>query len=42
MGLMVPSYARGATGADRNVVLWRWNTGDGDALAAVDDEGRLG
>ena len=41
-GLIVPSYARGAAAVDVNVVLWRWNTGVGDALAVVDDEGRLG
>ena len=41
-GLIVPSYARGAMAGDINVVLWRWNTGDSDALAIVDDEGRLG
>ena len=41
-GLVVPSYARGATAGDVNVVLWRWNTRAGDALAVVDDEGRLG
>ena len=41
VGLIVPSYARGATTADVNVVLWRWNTGDGDALMVVDDDGRL-
>ena len=40
--LIVPSYARGATTADVNVVLWRWNTDHDDALAVVDDEGRLG
>ena len=41
-GLIVPSYARGATARDVNLVLWRWNTGTGDALAVVDDEGQLG
>ncbi|WP_299844940.1 RES domain-containing protein [uncultured Jannaschia sp.] len=41
-GLIVPSYARGATARDVNLVLWRWNTGRGDALKVVDDEGRLG
>ena len=40
-GLVVPSYARGVGTTDANVVLWRWNTGAGDALAVVDDEGRL-
>ena len=27
---------------DCNIVLWQWNTGGDDALAVVDDEGRLG
>lgn len=36
-GLMVPSYAAGATPQTRNVVLWDW---DG-RLAVVDDDGRL-
>ena len=42
VGLIVPSYARGAGAADVNLVLWRWSTGADDALAVVDDEGRLG
>ena len=41
VGLIAPSYARGAAAADINVVLWRWNTGGGDTVAVVDDEGRL-
>lgn len=41
-GLIVPSYVRGATARDVNLVLWRWNGGTGDALEVVDDEGRLG
>ena len=41
VGLIVPSYARGATVADVNVMLGRWNTGGGDALTVVDDDGRL-
>ena len=40
-GLIVPSYARGATVLNVNLVLWRWNTGEADALEPVDDEGRL-
>jgi RES domain-containing protein len=41
-GLIVPSYARGAVAGDVNLVLWRWNTGDGDMLTVIDDEGLLG
>lgn len=41
VGLIAPSYARGVTEADRNIVLWQWNTGENDMLAVVDDEGRL-
>ncbi|MDQ0316973.1 RES family NAD+ phosphorylase [Amorphus orientalis] len=40
-GLLVRSFARGATADDLNLVLWRWNTGNADALALIDDEGRL-
>ena len=35
-GLLVPSFARGATARDLNLVLWRW-----DGLTVVDDEQRL-
>lgn len=41
VGLIAPSFARGAREADCDVVLWRWNTGDDDALGVVDDEARL-
>ncbi|MAU47268.1 MAG: hypothetical protein CMP09_21135 [Yangia sp.] len=40
-GLLVRSYAKGATGANLNIVLWRW-TDEGNALAVNDDEDRLG
>ncbi|EEX12101.1 RES domain protein [Citreicella sp. SE45] len=40
-GLLVRSYAKGATGANLNIVLWRW-TDEGKALAVIDDENRLG
>ncbi len=40
-GLLVRSYAKGATGANLNIVLWRW-TDEGNALAVIDDEDRLG
>lgn len=35
-GLVVPSYAKGATSGDVNVVLWRW-----DGIEVVDDDGCL-
>lgn len=38
VGLICPSYARGAPGDAANLVLWRW---DG-MLEVVDDEDRLG
>jgi RES domain-containing protein len=39
-GLLVRSFAPGATAADLNLVVWRW--GDPPAgLTVVDDEGRL-
>lgn len=40
-GLLIRSYAKGATGTNLNIVLWRW-TGDGCALEVIDDEDRLG
>ena len=42
VGLIVPSYARGATAGDVNVVLWQWNTRNADALTVVDGEEQLG
>ncbi|MDF9302096.1 RES family NAD+ phosphorylase [Tritonibacter mobilis] len=39
-GLLIRSFAKGATAADFNIVLWSW-TGEGCPLAVVDDEGRL-
>ncbi len=41
-GLLVPSYARGSTAGDLNLVLWRWGENAPRRLAVVDDEGRLG
>lgn len=41
VGLLVRSFARGATDRSLNLVLWRWNTGDDDRLELIDDEGRL-
>jgi len=40
-GLLVRSFARGASDRDLNLVLWRW-AGEGCALDLVDDEDRLG
>ena len=42
VGLLAPSFAAGATAVDLNVVLWRWNAGEGARLDLIDDEGRLG
>lgn len=41
VGLLIRSYAKGATEMDFNIVLWRW-TGSGCSLEVVDDENRLG
>ena len=40
-GLLVRSFAKGATEAQLNMVLWRW-TDPPDALQVIDDEDRLG
>lgn len=40
-GLRVASFAAGATAADLNLVLWRWNAGPDTRLDLIDDEGRL-
>lgn len=40
-GLLTRSFARGATDASLNIVLWRW-TGEGCSLDVIDDENRLG
>ncbi|WP_255596840.1 RES family NAD+ phosphorylase [Cognatishimia sp. MH4019] len=37
-GLLIQSYARGATAKDCNLVLWDWAKG----LSLIDDEKRLG
>ncbi len=39
-GLLIRSYAKGASATDFNIVLWQW-TGDSCVLEVVDDEGRL-
>lgn len=40
-GLLIRSFAKGASETNLNIVLWRW-TGDGCALDVIDDEDRLG
>lgn len=40
-GLLVRSFAKGATGADLNLVLWNWSN-ERCLLEVIDDEGRLG
>lgn len=40
VGLLVRSYAKGATETDLNIVLWRWSGPDCN-LDIVDDEDRL-
>jgi RES domain-containing protein len=39
-GMLVRSFARGATLADLNLVLWRW-AHPSASLSVIDDEGRL-
>lgn len=39
--VIVPSYARGARDADRNVVFWRWSDSRPHKVAVIDDEQRL-
>lgn len=40
IGLIAPSYARGAAPEARNLVLWHWQ-GPGMKLRVIDTEGRL-
>lgn len=40
-GLLVRSFAPGATGDDLNLVLWTWGAGGPARLVLIDDEGRL-
>lgn len=40
-GMVVPSYAQGATEKDVNIVLWNWGDGTEAKLSLVDDEGCL-
>lgn len=40
-GLLVRSYAAGATADDLNLVLWKWSDAPPHRLMLIDDEGRL-
>ncbi|MBC7740215.1 MAG: RES domain-containing protein [Candidatus Saccharibacteria bacterium] len=40
-GLRVPSFAKGSTGEDLNMVLWVWGSTLPTKLVLIDDEGRL-
>jgi RES domain-containing protein len=40
-GLLVRSFAPGATGDDLNLVLWKWGDTAPARLILIDDEGRL-
>jgi len=40
-GLLVRSFAKGATPEDLNLVVWRWGAGAPARLTVIDDEGRL-
>ena len=40
-GILVPSFAPGATGADVNLVLWRWNDAPHRTVTAYDPDNRL-
>ena len=39
--IIVPSFAAGATPADRNVVFWSWGAALPHRLTIIDDEQRL-
>jgi len=40
-GLLIPSFAQGATRDDLNLVLWKWSDAAPCRLTLIDDEGRL-
>lgn len=40
-GMVVPSYAQGATERDINIVFWVWDEGSEARLEVVDDDGCL-
>ncbi|SHF58103.1 hypothetical protein [Devosia limi] len=40
-GLLVPSFATGATSEDLNLVLWTWGNAAPVRVTLIDDESRL-
>jgi RES domain-containing protein len=40
-GMLAPSYAPGATTADRNLILWRWSDRPPHKITVHDPSGRL-
>jgi RES domain-containing protein len=40
-GVLVPSFAPGATPADVNLVFWRWSDAPPDQVVLINDERRL-
>lgn len=40
-GLLVRSFARGATDDDINLIVWTWSDSAPSRLTLIDDEGRL-
>jgi RES domain-containing protein len=41
-GMIVPSFAAGASLQDLNLVIWKWDTTEPTLLVLIDDEDRLG
>ena len=41
VGLIVPSFARGAGAGDINVVFWSWEEAGGASVTVMDEEGRI-
>ncbi len=39
--ILASSLAPGAAPRDRNLIFWRWNKTDRDAVTVIDDVGRL-
>lgn len=40
-GIVVPSFAPGATDADQNLIFWRWAREPPHQVRVIDDAGRL-
>jgi RES domain-containing protein len=40
-GILVPSFAPGATAGDHNLVLWDWSEGSPHQVRVFDPSGRL-